>query len=357
MTDLESQSKFPDQGDECNRVSVGETISLSQGNGGRLTRELIDNVFVRLGNSRLLDTRHDAASLPLNSNVICMTTDSFTVQPLEFPGGDIGALSVNGTVNDLAVAGAKPLYISTAFIIEEGLPTEVLVRIVKSMWTAAMSANVDIVTGDTKVVPKGCGGGIYINTTGIGVDDGFPGMDASLIQPGDHVLVSGPIGDHGVAVMLARDEFGLSGDIVSDCASVLNLTRVLRGLDGVRFMRDPTRGGLATVMHELVEDTGLSISLDESSIPIRPEVESVCEMLGFDPYYLASEGRVVAVVDPNVSREVLKRWHQLPHGENAAVIGSIMSPNKGYNTVTLLTKLGGSRLLEPLEDDPLPRIC
>ena len=338
-------------------TSIGKTISLAHGNGGRLTRDLINDIFVRQGNSGLLDTRQDAVSLPLYGEGVHMTTDSFTVQPLEFPGGDIGALCINGTVNDLAVAGAKPLYISTGFIIEEGLQTKLLVRIVKSMWAAAVSADVDIVTGDTKVVPRGYGGGVYINTTGIGVDYGFKGLGVSLIQPGDHVLVSGPIGDHGVAVMLAREEFGLSGDIVSDCAPVHDFVRALCGLEGVRFMRDPTRGGLATVMHELVDDTGFSISLDESNIPLRPQVKSVCDMLGYDPLVLACEGRVVAVVDRKVSNEILRKWRQLPQGEEAALVGFISSSNDGDARVTLRTQLGGSRFLEPLEDDPLPRIC
>tara|TARA_R110002153_G_scaffold268550_1_gene433391 strand:- start:3177 stop:4235 length:1059 start_codon:yes stop_codon:yes gene_type:complete len=332
-------------------------VSLAHGNGGRLTKELIESVFVQCSSSKKLDTKHDSVSLVLPSNELCMTTDSFVVQPLEFPGGTIGSLSVYGTINDLSVIGAKPLYISTAFIIEEGLKVDELVRIVKSMNEAAASANVEIVTGDTKVVPKGNGGGLYINTTGVGVTDGYPHLDMSLIMPGDHILVSGPIGDHGIAVLLAREEFGLKGNVLSDCGSVFPLTEAVKSTEGIRFMRDPTRGGLATVLHEIAEETGLDVIVDEAVIPIRPEVLSVCEMLGYDPFVLACEGRVVAITSCESSSTILEKWRALPQGKEAEVIGAIYPSVNSRARVVLNTQLGGQRFIEQLEDDPLPRIC
>lgn len=352
MNDLMSQS--PSKEIESLK---DEFVSLAHGNGGLLTKELIEQVFMRFALSKKLDTEHDSASLLLPSNHVCMTTDSFIVTPLEFPGGTIGSLAIFGTVNDLSVIGAKPLYISTGFIIEEGFEIGQLIRIVKSMNEAAAKSNVEIVTGDTKVVPRGFGGGVYINTTGIGTTEGYPVLDMSLIQPEDHIVISGPIGDHGIAVLLAREEFGLKGNLRSDCASVFPLTEAIKSLEGLRFMRDPTRGGISTLLHDVALGSGFDVLVDESSIPIRPEVRSVCEILGYDPFVLASEGRVVAVVSPESSTDLLNYWRDLSQGAEASIIGKITSSHNSSPTVILNTELGGQRFVEQLEDDPLPRIC
>jgi hydrogenase expression/formation protein HypE len=282
------------------------------------------------------------------------SVDGFTVQPLEFPGGDIGSLAVNGTVNDLAVAGARPLYLSLAAIIEEGLETAQLDRIVASFAKAAKQAGVEVVTGDTKVVPRGHGGGLYLTTTGFGVMPDHLSLGLGRIEAGDKIIVSGPVGDHGIAVMLAREEFDLKGDVKSDCACVVALTSALVDLPGLRFMRDPTRGGLATVAYEMATASGLTARLMETAVPVRDPVQSVCEILGYDPYYLACEGRVVAVVSVDDADEALSRWQALPDGKDAQIIGRF---EPGDLRVILQTQLGGERILGELEDDPLPRIC
>ena len=329
-------------------------ISLAHGNGGRFMRELIDEVFARHLANDSLDVQVDAASISLDSLDIVFTTDGFTVQPLEFPGGDIGSLAVHGTTNDLAVAGAVPRYLSLNAFIEEGMEIAQLERIVKSLAAAALEAGVEVVAGDTKVLRKGEGGGLYLATTGIGIKD--PGLDLGLdkIQNGDVMLVSGSVGDHGISVLLAREQFGLRGDLQSDSASVLPLTLALSGIPGVRFMRDPTRGGLATVCHELVRATGMGIRIRQTDIPIIDPVQSVCDMLGYDPLFLACEGRVVAIVEAGQAPQVLAKWQALADGSNASIFGAI---DANLSHVVLETELGGERILEELEDDPLPRIC
>lgn len=329
-------------------------VTLAHGNGGRYMRELIDEIFARhLANDRL-DVQVDAASLSLDSRDVIFSTDGFTVQPLEFPGGDIGSLAVHGTVNDLAVAGAIPRYLALNAFIEEGLEIAQLERIIISLAKAAREAGVKIVAGDTKVLRRGEGGGLYLATTGIGSRD--PGLSLGLdqIRDGDAILVSGPVGDHGISVLLAREQFGLRGDLKSDSASVLNLTQALAGINGLRFMRDPTRGGLATVCHELLRTTGMGIRIQQAEIPISDPVQSVCDMLGYDPLFLACEGRVVAVADPDQAPGVLAKWRSLPEGRQAAIIGRV---DGELSQVILQTALGGERFLEELEDDPLPRIC
>ncbi len=329
-------------------------ISLAHGNGGRFMRELINDLFARYLANPLLNTRTDAAALSAIEGELMMTTDGFTVQPLEFPGGDIGALAIHGTVNDLAVAGADPLYLSLNAFIEEGLEIAQLERIIQSLATAAQHAGVKIVTGDTKVVRRGEGGGVYLATTGVGVKHPHQDLSMEHIQTGDRILVSGPVGDHGTAVMLAREQFGMRGDLQSDAATVLPLTRALREINGLRFMRDPTRGGLASVMQEIYQATGLGLRLWQQYIPIREPVTAVCEMLGYDPMYLACEGRVVAVVAEEDADQALALWQTLPDGKDAAFIGQV---TEGQQRVILETSLGGERILEELEDDPLPRIC
>jgi len=329
-------------------------ISLAHGNGGRYMRELISEVFnAHLANPHL-DVHADAVPLPVANGEIVFTTDGFTVQPLEFPGGDIGSLAVHGTTNDLAVAGAIPQYLSLNAFIEEGLEIAVLDRVIGSLARAAQEVGVVVAAGDTKVLRRGEGGGLYLATTGVGMRDPKCAMSMGLIREGDSILVSGPIGDHGIAVLLAREEFGLRGDVKSDAASVLTLTQALLKVNGLRFMRDPTRGGLAAVAHEFAQGTGLGVRLDQAAVPVRDQVQAVCEMLGYDPYYLACEGRVVAVVAADHATEALSALQSQPHGSAAAIVGEF---DGAPARVRLTTELGGERFLEELEDDPLPRIC
>jgi hydrogenase expression/formation protein HypE len=338
-------------------VTLQDThVSLAHGNGGRFMRELITEVFARHLANPYLDTGADAAILPWNEGdaQLVFTTDSFTVQPIEFPGGNIGSLAVHGTTNDLAVAGAIPKYLSLGVLLEEGLEFAVLDRIVAGIAAAAREIGVVVAAGDTKVVRRGEGGGIYLNTSGIGVKDPRLQLGIDRIRVGDAVLVSGPIGDHGISVMLAREQFGLRGDLKSDAASVLPITRELVKFQGLRFMRDPTRGGLATVAHEIVQSSGFGVVLQESRVPVRDSVQSVCEMLGYDPYFLACEGRVVAVLAPEDADRALAALQSIPTGREAAIIGRIQQQPA---RVLLETSIGGERAIEELEDDPLPRIC
>ncbi len=331
-------------------------IELAHGNGGRLTRELIDGLFVRYLKSPRLDTQVDAAAVELrpDGGDLLVTTDGFTVQPLEYPGGNIGSLAVHGTVNDLAVAGADPKVLTVNALIEEGLEFEVLERLVASMGDAARACGVSIVAGDTKVLPRGEGGGVYFCTTGLGVRSAGLELGMHRIRAEDQLLISGPVGNHGIAVLLAREEFGLQGSLVSDEASVLPFTRALLDLKGLKFMRDPTRGGLATVMHEIADATDLGLRLREVDVPLQDEVRSVCTLLGYEPWYLACEGRVVAVVDPEDASDALVRWRSVPGGEHAQLIGAVCEQPV---PVVLETAIGGERCLEELEEDPLPRIC
>lgn len=329
-------------------------IALAHGNGGRFMRELIDGIFARHLGNPALDTQADAVPLTLDSQPLLFTTDGFTVQPLEFPGGDIGSLAVHGTTNDLAVAGGLPRYLSLNAFIEEGLEVALLDRLIASLARAAKEIGVQVAAGDTKVVRRGEGGGLYLATTGIGTRLPGPVMGLNKIRGGDALIVSGPVGDHGICVMLAREQFGLRGDLRSDAASVLPLTRALLNFSGLRFMRDPTRGGLATVCHEIRRATGLGVHLRQTQVPIRAPVQSVCEMLGYDPLFLACEGRVVAVVAPEQAEAAVRTLRALPNGELACVIGHVEDTARH---VVLHTELGGQRILEELEDDPLPRIC
>jgi hydrogenase expression/formation protein HypE len=330
-----------------------DRISLAHGNGGRFMRELIEDVFAKALSASELDVQADAVEIDLGDGDVMITTDGFTVQPLEFPGGNIGSLAIHGTTNDLAVAGARPMYLTLNAFIEEGFEVAQLERIVTSLAEAAVEAGVRISAGDTKVVRRGEGGGIYLATTGVGIR--LPGAKPSMdrIQDGDVLLVSGPIGDHGTAVMLAREEFGLRGDLVSDAGPVMSLTEPLLAFDGLRFMRDPTRGGIASIGHEILRATGMGVRF-EATVPVREPVQSVCDMLGYDPFYLACEGRVVAVMAPDQAEDALALWRELPAGKDAARTGRIVAAEQ---RVTLETPLGGERFLEELEDDPLPRIC
>lgn len=329
-------------------------ISLAHGNGGRFMRELIEEVFARHLNNPELNTSVDAVPLNLADGEVFFTTDGFTVQPLEFPGGNIGSLAVHGTTNDLAVAGAEPVYLSLNAFIEEGMEVAQLDRIIASLASAAQAIGVRVVAGDTKVLRQGEGGGLYLATSGVGLRKPGVMLGVEYIEPGDRILVSGPVGDHGIAVLLAREQFGLRGDLNSDAASVLPLTRSAMTFTGLRFMRDPTRGGLATVCHEISHQKRIGVRLEQLKIPVRDPVKSVCEILGYDPLFLACEGRVIAVVAQDQAEPLLAAWKRLPEGREAAIIGCVES---GQTGVLLTTELGGARILDELEDDPLPRIC
>jgi hydrogenase expression/formation protein HypE len=332
-----------------------EIVTLAHGAGGKASRALVEGLFLpELGNP-LLDALGDAAVLELGGARLAFTTDSYVVKPLVFPGGDIGELAVNGTVNDLAVSGAIPRFLSAGFVIEEGFPVEDLRRIVASMARAAQAASVVIAAGDTKVVERGNADGLYVTTAGIGIVPGAAELGPERVRPGDRVLVSGTLGDHGMAVLIARGDLDLEVDLESDTAPVHELAAALLELGGVRWMRDPTRGGLATALNELAEQTGLAIALDEASLPLRPEVVGACEILGIDPLYVANEGKLAAVVAPDRADEALAVLRLHPLGAEAAIVGEVRAEPAGM--VLLDTAFGGSRIVDMLVGDPLPRIC
>jgi hydrogenase expression/formation protein HypE len=331
-----------------------ENITLSHGAGGKATQTLIEAVFLDAFRNPLLEPLDDGARFTVDGASLAFTTDSYVVSPLFFPGGDIGDLAVNGTVNDLAVSGSEPLHLSAGFILEEGFPIANLRRIVASMKAAAEAAGVQIVTGDTKVVQRGKADGCYINTAGVGVVRRRLGGE---VRPGDVVLVSGPIGEHGVTVMLARGELDIESDLSSDTAPLNELiARLLDACgDGVRRMRDATRGGVATILNEVASDAGVAAVVYEDAIPVRPDVRGACELLGIDPLYVACEGRMVAVVSPETADAALATLRAHPLGAGAAVIGKIKDDPPGL--VLLKTAFGGTRIVDLLVGDPLPRIC
>ena len=334
-----------------------ERITLAHGAGGKATHTLIDALFLEAFRNPVLEAMEDQAVLSVGGARVAFTTDSYVVSPLFFPGGDIGDLAVNGTVNDLAMSGARPLYLSCGFILEEGFPIADLQRIAASMAAAAAAAGVSIVTGDTKVVQKGKADGCYINTAGVGVLERPIELGAHRCRPGDAIIVSGPIGDHGVTVMLARGELEIESDVTSDTAPLHELVAALLDAvpDGVRAMRDATRGGVATILNEMAKASNVAVILDEDQVPVRPEVNGACEILGIDPLYVACEGRFLAVVDGEATEEALAALRGRPGGEGAAVIGRIKDDPPGL--VLLKTGFGGTRIVDMLVGDPLPRIC
>lgn len=333
-----------------------ERITLSHGSGGKATQTLIEAIFLESFRNPLLEPLEDAAELTINGTRLALTTDSFVVSPLFFPGGNIGDLAVNGTVNDLAVSGARPLYLTAGFILEEGFPVADLIAIVDTMKAAAAAAGVSIVTGDTKVVQRGKADGCYINTAGVGVID-YPGkLGVATARPGDAVLVSGPIGDHGITVMLARGELDIEADLVSDTAPVHGLVEMLlAATPGVRAMRDATRGGVATILNEVAKAADVAVVVDEDTVPVGPEVRGASELLGIDPLYVACEGRIVAIVDGAEADIALAAMRGHPLGREAAIIGRIKADPPGL--VLLNTVFGGTRICDLLVGDPLPRIC
>jgi hydrogenase expression/formation protein HypE len=331
-------------------------VTLPHGAGGKASQALIDNVFIEAFRNETLTELADAAALRIAGAPLALTTDSFVVSPLFFPGGDIGELAVNGTVNDLAVSGARPGYLSAGFILEEGFPIEDLRRIACSMAAAATRAGVQIVAGDTKVVERGKADGCFITTAGIGVLDRSRRLGSRQIRAGDAVLVSGPIGDHGVTIMLARGELGIVADVASDTAPLhIATAALLEAAPGVRVMRDATRGGVATVLNELAQDAQVAVVIDESAVPVRPAVTGTCELLGIDPLYVACEGRFVAIVDAADAEPGLAALRATPGAEGAAIIGTVRADPPGL--VQARTGFGGTRIVDMLVGDPLPRIC
>ena len=337
-------------------ASKGEVIVLGHGSGGRLTAELVSTVFLPALSNPLLNRLNDSAEMKVGASRIAFTTDSFVVNPLRFPGGDIGALAVNGTVNDLAVAGSQPIALSAAFILEEGFPIVELEAIVESMRAAADRAGVAVIAADTKVVEHGKADGLFITTSGIGVVAGNIELGPERIQVGDAVLVSGPIGDHGIAVMSAREGLEFQTTTVSDSAPLNGLvSSMLESGGAIRCMRDPTRGGVATVINELAKSSRVEILLEETAVPVRDGVRAACEILGLDPLYVACEGRLVAIVDSAAADNVLAAMRRHPLGSNSCRIGIVTRSDAPR--VLLRTAFGTTRLLDVLAGAQLPRIC
>ncbi len=333
-------------------------ILLNHGSGGKLSQDLFKSVFGKYFGNPILDKLTDSAIVESPGTHLAFTTDSYVVDPIFFPGGNIGTLAVCGTVNDLSVAGAEPIMLSTGFIIEEGFPLSKLEEVVSEMAAKAKEAGVSIVTGDTKVVNKGKCDGLFINTSGIGrVDQARKHISyGETISPGDVILINGTLGDHGMAILSKRNEINLHTKIASDCAPLNGIIQdVLAVSDKVRFMRDATRGGLATVLCECVTNREYGIRIDESTLPLRESVMGMCDMLGFDPLYIANEGKVVMIVAPEDAQRVLETMQQHPYGKEAAIVGEVVADHPGK--VTLQTEIGGKRIVEIPAGDQLPRIC
>ena len=332
-------------------------IEMAHGAGGKASRRLVEGLFAPLLSPDSVGPLGDAAHLSLGGGSIAITTDSFVVKPLKFPGGSIGELAVNGTMNDLAVSGAKGEAMVVTFILEEGLPSSVLESEVRAMASALAKMGVRIVGGDTKVVERGKADGMYITTTGIGRPMPLVKIDAGSVRPGDKVLLSGPIGDHGITILLARGDLDLDADLSSDTRCVLPLIEamVAEAGPGIRWMRDPTRGGVATSLNELARDCGLGIVLREEEIPMRDEVRGACELLGLDPLHIANEGQFLAVVAPEYADAALNALNRAEGGEDALIIGEVQL--EPACAVLVTTRYGGSRIVDMLVGDPLPRIC
>jgi len=332
-------------------------VDLSHGAGGRAMSDLIDLMFRRAFSNPLLDRGDDQATFAVQSGHLVVTTDSYVISPLFFPGGDIGSLAVHGTVNDLAMGGAVPLYLTAGFILEEGFPLRDLQTIVRSMASAAAEAGVQIVTGDTKVVERGKGDGVFINTAGVGrLAEGVV-VSGDRARPGDSILLSGFIGDHGVAVMSQRKGLRFETELLSDSAALHDLVAamVTSGAAGLRTLRDPTRGGLSATLNEIADQSGVGMRLFEETLPIREEVRGACELLGLDPLNVANEGKLIAIVDPSSSDDILAAMRQHPLGANAALIGEVLEDEQ--HLVRMLTRIGGERVIDWLHGEQLPRIC
>jgi hydrogenase expression/formation protein HypE len=337
-------------------IAARDTILLGHGSGGKLSAELIRDIFLPAFKNPVLDRLDDQAIVEVAGQRLAITTDSFVVKPLFFPGGDIGSLAVHGTVNDLAMGGATPLFLSAAFIIEEGFSMRELRRVVDSLRRAAAAAGVQIVTGDTKVVEKGKGDGLFINTTGIGVVTHGLDLSADRARPGDKVLLSGSIGYHGIAILAQREGLEFETQIESDSAALHTLVAEMLGVShDIRCMRDPTRGGVSSTLNEIAQQSQVGIELDERSLPIHEQVQGACELLGLDPLYVANEGKLIAIVAPEAADAVLEAMRSHPLGVEAQIVGTVNDVHPGL--VTMRTPLGTTRIVDMLAGDQLPRIC
>jgi len=331
-------------------------VLLAHGGGGKLTQQLIEKMFLPAFSNSMLAARHDGAVFDLPASKLAFTTDSYVVQPLFFPGGDIGTLAVNGTVNDLAMCGARALYLSAGFILEEGLPMDTLWRVIQSMTLAAAEAGVQLVTGDTKVVDQGKGDGVFINTAGIGLIESKTAVSPSSVKPGDAILLNGDIGRHGIAIMAMREELEFESTIASDCAALSGIVMPLlaSGIT-VHCLRDLTRGGLASALVEIAETARLHFEIEEAAIPVIEEVQGACEILGFDPLYVANEGRFVAFVAAREAERALQLLREHPLGAQARRIGTVRDDQPGL--VTMRSRIGATRIVDMISGEQLPRIC
>jgi hydrogenase expression/formation protein HypE len=331
-------------------------VDMTHGSGGRAMAQLVDELFLRALDNPWLRALNDQAAFSVPGRRMVMSTDSHVVSPLFFPGGDIGSLAVHGTINDVAMAGAEPLYLAAGFVLEEGFPLGELQRIVESMAAAARAARVPVVCGDTKVVQKGKGDGVFITTTGVGVVPEGVEISGDRARPGDRILVSGTVGDHGVAILSHREHLAFETTIRSDSAALHGLVAaMLAAVPGIRCLRDPTRGGLATTLNELARQSGVGMRLDEAAIPVAPEVAAACELLGLDPLYVANEGKLVAICADADAARLREAMRAHPLGQNAALIGEVVEDPRRF--VQMRTALGGQRIVDWLTGEPLPRIC
>jgi hydrogenase expression/formation protein HypE len=337
-------------------LAAGSRVLLGHGSGGKLSAELVRDVFLAAFDNPVLARMDDQAVVIVNGARLAFTTDTFVVKPLFFPGGNIGSLAVHGTVNDLAMGGAMPLFLSAAFVIEEGLEMETLRAVVASLQASAAAAGVPVVTGDTKVVEKGSGDGLFINTSGLGlVPEGIE-LSASRARPGDRVLLSGSIGEHGIAILAQREGLEFEGELASDSAALHTLVaEMLAASSEIRCMRDPTRGGVSSTLNEIAQQASLGVEIDERTIPLREDVKGACEMLGLDPLYVANEGKLIAIVAPDAAGAVLAAMRCHPLGTRAAIVGTVTAAHPGL--VTMRTTVGPSRIVDMLAGDQLPRIC
>ncbi len=347
------ETRFPGQ---STSAKLDGTVEMVHGSGGRATAELVRMLFHRYFDNALLAQGNDQAAFDIEAGRMVMSTDAHVIVPLFFPGGDIGSLSVHGTINDVAMSGARPLYLSAAFILEEGFPLADLERIVESMARASREAGVPIVTGDTKVVEKGKADGVFITTTGVGIVPAGVAISGDRAVPGDAILVSGTLGDHGIAVLSKRENLTFETEIVSDSAALHGLVAgMVAAVPAIHCLRDPTRGGLAATLNEIAQQSGVGMRLIESAIPFKPDVLAACELLGLDPLYIANEGKLIAICAPAEADRLLDVMRRHPLGRDAAIIGEVIANPHAF--VQMQTAFGGSRLLDWLAGDPLPRIC
>ncbi len=334
----------------------GTSVDMSHGAGGRAMAQLIEDLFIRHFDNPLLREQNDQAAFDIAGGRMVMSVDGHVISPLFFPGGDIGSLAVHGTVNDVAMSGARPLYLAAGFILEEGFPLEDLERIVINMADAARKADVAIVTGDTKVVERGKGDGVFITTTGVGVVPPGVRLSGDQAAPGDAIIVSGSVGDHGVAIMSSRENLTFETEVESDSAALHTLVAdLVESGATLRCLRDPTRGGLATTLNEIASQSGVGMQIDETGVPVKPAVEAACELLGLDPMYVANEGKLVCICDSADAEQVLRIMHDHPNGRDAAIIGQVVEDRHGF--VRMTTGFGGSRVLDWMSGEQLPRIC